>query len=136
MANSAINEGVQWASNTDHPAGNSPSLIDALWNAVNRPIKGGGKDGIPEVCWCRICWGGSCRTGWLILLGGGDTDHPAGNSPSLIDALWNAVNRPIKGGGKDGIPEVQCNSMQRLSLLCMRLMLDSEQDSVASQSSL
>jgi hypothetical protein len=48
-AASSTKEGLLWTINTDGPAGGSPSLITGVWNAVNRPIQGGGKDGIPEV---------------------------------------------------------------------------------------
>lgn len=42
-------EWLLWTTNTDGPAGGSNSLLVGVWNAVNRPIQGGGKDGIPEV---------------------------------------------------------------------------------------
>jgi hypothetical protein len=48
-AGDAIREGLLWTINTDGPAGGSNSLLVGVWNAVNRRIQGGGKDGIPEV---------------------------------------------------------------------------------------
>lgn len=48
-AGSAVREGLLWTTNTDGPAGGSNSLLVGVWNAVNRPIQGGGKNGIPEV---------------------------------------------------------------------------------------
>lgn len=50
------------------------------------------------------------------------TDYPAGGGPSLIEGVWNAVNRAVRGGGKDGIPEVSCwlvvISLLLLLLIC------------------